>query len=224
VVASQDQFFGPGDTIVTRFTVDDLPPLSEAPTTNFVPGDINIVDPPNVITLQATEVGFLPSTPESYFLGVIVDPDRLINEISEGGGEEPGRLSLLRRVGPNTTGLPPAGVNESPSTNLFPIPPYTSMSTTVPLPGPDLSTTSLGRRILPSAGLSRNQLGLLRATNTFRGLPSRNSAAILAGRRLLVPPITNSINPGIRFGNPGAQFPATQPPSGSGGDTTGKTS
>jgi hypothetical protein len=112
VVASQDPFFGPGDAILesvdgTRadFTIDNIPALSQAPTRGAFLGDVNLDPAPNIVTLVGPVVT-LPTSPGSYFVGLIIDPDDTILEISElGVGPDPGWIS----PGSSRGRMPPAG-------------------------------------------------------------------------------------------------------------------
>jgi len=125
IVASQDRTFGPGDLVLASFVIDNVAPLSDAPTKGPVLGDVTLDPPPNVVTILGPQL-ILPSLPTTYFLGLAVDPNNAILEISEiGRGPDP-RLEQLRAVGPDTTGLPPAGILGPPGdpANVFPIPPF----------------------------------------------------------------------------------------------------
>jgi hypothetical protein len=138
VVASQDQNFGPGDVILGTFTIDNILPLSQAPTKHFVPGEANLVDPPNFVTLDAMQAVTLPDTGSPYFVGVVIDP---LNEIQELPGSPGSQLELVRVVADSGLGLPPAGVIGAPSDLPFPFPPFITPTGTPdpiapPLPGP----------------------------------------------------------------------------------------
>lgn len=130
IVASTDQTFGPGDKVLTQFTVNSLSPLSFVPSENTVLGDVNVNDPINVLTLQSPNVQ-LPTGSTSYFIGVIVDPDDKIREIHEVGRGTNSTLSPIRPVGPPIAGLPPAGVvsDPAPASNVFPFAPFGPIST-----------------------------------------------------------------------------------------------
>ncbi len=133
LVASDDQFYGPGDVVLARTTVTSLAPLSSVPMANVVLGDVNIDTPINVTTLAANFDVVLPSTPSSYFIGVVVDPENTIQEISElGRGPDP-ILNPIKVVGPGLHAFPPAGpvMDAAPPDNLFPYPPFG------PIPAPD---------------------------------------------------------------------------------------
>ena len=111
--------------VIAMYNIDSLTPLSEAPTTNLVVGDANLSNPPNVTTLFGVPV-MLPSSPRTYFIGLIVDPNRKIRQIRDlvSGPIRP--FTLVRKVGPPIAGLPPAGIvsQPAPPANLFPTPPF----------------------------------------------------------------------------------------------------
>lgn len=124
LVLSTDEHFGPGDTILHRFTVGDVPPLAEVPMRHTVLGDVNIDTTANIISLIPDDVLTLPDAPSSYFLGVVVDPTNQIVELSEIGRPQSSDLDPIRRVGPPIPGMPSGGVISPPATNLFPTPPF----------------------------------------------------------------------------------------------------
>jgi hypothetical protein len=125
LVASEDETFGPGDIVLASSTVNSVPPLSAVPMANAVLGDVNINTPDNVITLTTSSPVVLPNTAAQYFLGVVVDPENSIREISEvGRGPDPA-INPIVVVGPRQHGLPPAGIlsESTDPDNVFPIPP-----------------------------------------------------------------------------------------------------
>jgi hypothetical protein len=147
LVASTDQNFGPGDTVLAQFTVSSLYPLSFVPSQNTVLGDLNVADPINVLALQSPAVT-LPTGNTSYYLGVIVDPDDAIREIHEVGVGPDSTLNPIRQVGAPIPGLPPATEITTPATNVFPYPPFGAISTgantdpTNPLASISITTSS----------------------------------------------------------------------------------
>jgi hypothetical protein len=147
LVASTDQNFGPGDTVLAQFTVSSLYPLSFVPSQNTVLGDLNVADPINVLALQSPAVT-LPTGDTSYYLGVIVDPDDAIREIHEVGVGPDSSLNPIRQVGAPIPGLPPATEITTPATNVFPYPPFGAISTgantdpTNPLASISITTSS----------------------------------------------------------------------------------
>lgn len=134
LLASLDPTFGPGDSVVASFTIDNILPVSQAPTRNLVLGDANIDDPPNVRTV-AGPIVTLPATPSQYFIGLRVDPNEQIRQILDLRGPRSPLLEELRTVGP-PSGLPPAGVLSAPAliTNNFPIPPFGLLTSNNPVP------------------------------------------------------------------------------------------
>ena len=143
VVASLDPYFGPGDQTLATFTVDDIAPLSTAPTQNFVLGDNSIYDPVNVQTLIADTPVTLPASPAVYYVGVVVDPQNQIAEIGDLGGGSSALLEQVHLVSPSGDLLPPAGVIGAPTTPtpVFPNPPFTT-PTGGPVMNPITSTTA----------------------------------------------------------------------------------
>lgn len=126
LIASTDPNFGPTDTVLASFTIDDIPPLSAVPSrTTPVLGDVNLNDPANVVTITSAPVQ-LPAGPARYYLGLAVDPFNQIREIREVPGGPSSRLQQLRHVGPPVPGLSPAPVLTTPANpiNQFPIPPF----------------------------------------------------------------------------------------------------
>jgi hypothetical protein len=125
LVASQDQFFGPGDALIDTIVIDNIPALSQAPTRRAILGDVNLDPPPNVVTLVRPPVT-LPEIPDSYFLGLIVDPNDTILEISEVGVGPNPALQFPQFVSGVSSDLPvaePTGLVPDPA-NQFPIPPF----------------------------------------------------------------------------------------------------
>ncbi len=147
LVASEDATFGPLSKIstVATFTIDNIVGASEAPTQNFVLGDANITDPPNVRTnfvATPSSIVKLPDTVSHYYVGLQIDPDMKIRQISDLRGPRSSKLQLVAEVGPNKTGLPPAGILSppAPDTNLFPVPPFGPLTSgnAVPIFDPNL--------------------------------------------------------------------------------------
>jgi hypothetical protein len=59
----------------------------------------------------------LPTSPSTYFLGLVIDPYNTLKQLSLPAT----RLELIHTVGPATSGLPPAGVISTP---LNPVPQF----------------------------------------------------------------------------------------------------
>ncbi|QEH32890.1 hypothetical protein OJF2_13750 [Aquisphaera giovannonii] len=78
----------------------------------------NVNGSANTVTISGAAVT-LPTSPATYYLGVVIDPNNQLNQLSL----PTNRLEQIVRVGPSTSGLPPAGVVGSASTTSFPNPP-----------------------------------------------------------------------------------------------------
>lgn len=130
LVASVSPDFNLGSSIVALYTLPNgVPGASDAPTKVshrrhgrlFGRGSaVENVDPGNnVVTFTGTAVT-LPTSPEVYYLGLVIDPDNTLSQLSVPAN----RLEQIHRVGPATAGLPPAGVlSSSPLSQEFPNPP-----------------------------------------------------------------------------------------------------
>jgi hypothetical protein len=127
VVASVTPDFNLGSSIVVLYTIPTaIPAGSSAPVrlgrrhprllTASLANNVN--NAANVINFPGTPAT-LPTSPAKYFLGVVIDPNNLVNQLSLPSN----RLEQIRVVGPANGGLPPAGVNSSALTQLFPNPP-----------------------------------------------------------------------------------------------------
>jgi hypothetical protein len=127
VVASVTPDFNLGSSIVALITLPTaIPAGSSAPvrlgrrhsrlfTANLTN---NVNNGANVITNSGT-VATLPTSPAKYFLGVVIDPNNLINQLSLPSN----RLEQIHMVGPASSGLPPAGAVSTALTQQFPNPP-----------------------------------------------------------------------------------------------------
>jgi hypothetical protein len=126
LVASTDPFFGPSDVVLASYNITNVPPLAGAPSRGTtVLGDVTIDNPSNVITVGG-QLATLPSDPGSYFIGLIVDPNNTIRQISEISGGQSSALEELRVVGPPIEGLAPADTSGTPAPplNVFPTPAF----------------------------------------------------------------------------------------------------
>jgi hypothetical protein len=125
LVASENMTFGPGDITLATYTVDSVPPLAQAPSTNPNVGDLNLIPGTNIVTLDSKTIT-LPSMPNNYFLGVKVDPFSAIKEV----GKHPTiTFDAIVKVGPPIPGVvpinfPSTGNPGTPGTSqiLFPFP------------------------------------------------------------------------------------------------------
>lgn len=146
LVASTDQNYGPTDAIVGQYSITNIAPLSEAPSKRTVLGDVNLDNPPNVVTLTETVDGSPTVTLPAggpYYLGVIVDPLNTIREIHEIGPGPSSALKLVQTV-QAVPGLPSAGVlsDPAPAGNVFPYPAYAPLAPLdTYLSGTDLNQT-----------------------------------------------------------------------------------
>ena len=148
LVASLDKNFGPGDAVLGSFQIVSLPGVSGVPTqaTSFN-GDTNLIPPDNEFTTTLAPIK-LPTTPGTYFLGIVIDPN---NKIKETYAPSPALRSVVQ-VGPPDPLLPPSSliVNTSGVVPVFPalpssvIAPTTTTTTpTVLFPPPQFPTGNL---------------------------------------------------------------------------------
>jgi hypothetical protein len=117
LVASVTPDFTLGSSIVALYTIANIPSISQTPVVgNYKTFAQNSVVPPsNVVTITGAPVT-LPTSPGTYYLGVVIDPSGKIDQLSL-----PSNLfTLSHKVGPANSGLPPAGVVNSGNTELFP--------------------------------------------------------------------------------------------------------
>jgi len=120
LVASVTPTFTVGSSIVALETISsNIPPLSETPTKGNPKtfGEQNLIPPGNVVTFTIPPVT-LPTSPATYYLGVVVDPFGTLTQLSL----PQNALELIHRVGPPIANLPPAGVVGSANTGVFPTP------------------------------------------------------------------------------------------------------
>jgi hypothetical protein len=122
LVASTTKSFTAGSSIVALYTLNETPALSSIPSASETPtgGNIlsyaqNLTPPGNVVTITGAPVT-LPTSPATYFLGVVVDPFGLIKQLSV----PKNNFTLIHDVGPPIPNLPPAGVVSA--ANNFPFP------------------------------------------------------------------------------------------------------
>jgi hypothetical protein len=130
LVASTTPDFNLGSKIIATFTLPNaIPAQSAAPIvanahhhTRLFGGKLqnnNVTQGSNVETFT-TAAGTLPSSPSVYFLGIVVDPNNKLVQLSLPAN----RLEQIHQVGPATSGLPPAGVVSATAlSQQFPNPP-----------------------------------------------------------------------------------------------------
>ncbi len=120
LVASVTPTFTAGSSIIYLQTITvNIPALSETPTKGNPAtfGEQNLVPPSNVVTFTVPPVT-LPTSPATYYLGVVVDPFGTLSQLSV----PKNALELINLVGPPIQHLPPAGVVSSVNTGVFPTP------------------------------------------------------------------------------------------------------
>jgi len=136
LVASMTPDFNLGSSIVGLYTLPaGIPGQSNAPVANSARHHARLYESKiynnNVTPLQNVETYTgaavtLPTTPSTYYLGVVIDPYNTLTQLSLPAN----RLELIRTVGPATSGLPPAGVVSTP---LSPIPQFPNPPDGVPI-------------------------------------------------------------------------------------------
>jgi hypothetical protein len=118
LVASTTKSFTVGSSIVALYTITNIPSAAETPTGGTVisyPQNVTVSG--NIATINGTPVT-LPTSPATYFLGVVVDPFGKVKQLSVPRNS----FALSREVGPPIPDLPPAGVVSTANTNPFPEP------------------------------------------------------------------------------------------------------
>jgi hypothetical protein len=117
LVASVTRSFTLGSSIVASYTVDSVRAVSEAPTLGNYQTFAKLIinQPENVVTISGSAVT-LPTSPARYYLGVVIDPNGTINQLSL----PKNNFELIHVVGPKSRHLPPAGVVSTPNTGQFP--------------------------------------------------------------------------------------------------------
>ncbi len=119
LVASTTKSFTVGSSIVALYEVAaSIPAASQVPPGGVISAfsqTASILD--NSYTFSGPAVT-LPTSPATYYLGVVVDPYGKISQLSTPRNA----LSQIDQVGPNDSGLPPAGVISTGNPNPFPLP------------------------------------------------------------------------------------------------------
>jgi hypothetical protein len=120
LVASVTPSFTVGSSIVASYFIPSIPAESQTPTRgNFKTFAKLIVNSPrNVATIRGTAVT-LPTSPNTYFLGVVIDPQGTLNQLSV----PKNNFMLIRVVGPPSKFLPPSGLLSNTLNYKFPNPP-----------------------------------------------------------------------------------------------------
>jgi hypothetical protein len=121
LVASVTPTFTVGSSIVATYTVANIPAVSETPTKGHYKtfAQHSVSTPNNVVTIEGSAVT-LPTSPATYYLGVVVDPNQTLKQLSLPSNV----FELIHDVGPPLKTLPPAGVISAAGTEQFPTPPF----------------------------------------------------------------------------------------------------
>lgn len=129
LVASTSPDFNLGSSIVALYTIDQAIPAQSSAATRVrlrhhrrlfgsnAQND-NVTPGVNVLTYTGVPVT-LPTSPSTYFLGIVIDPNNRLQQLSV----PVNRLEQVRPVGPPVAGLPPAGVVGPALSQQFPNPP-----------------------------------------------------------------------------------------------------
>jgi hypothetical protein len=123
-----------GSTVIATYTVNALGGVSQVSSGDPARALDNLSPQNNVATINGAPVT-LPVSPKRYFIGVVVDPDHKIRQLHDIGQVRNvgNAFTQARRVGPKSSGLPPAGVLYAGggANNLpFPYPPNVNPSGT----------------------------------------------------------------------------------------------
>lgn len=126
LVASVDREFGPGSSVIALYTLDNISGINTVPSSGQGFGQETIDTPNNVATIIGNAVT-LPDRPRNYYIGVVVDPTNSIKQLGRLGRHKvrANVFSLIHKVGPPISGLPPAGVNvagDGANNQPFPFP------------------------------------------------------------------------------------------------------
>ena len=124
LVASLDTNFGPGDVILSTFTIDSLPGINAVPTQTTIANAMNLYNTPNEFTITLPTVA-LPAVPGFYYLGIKIDP---VSQINQTYAPTPA-LSGVVPVGPADQFLTPSIVQiNNPTPPVFPNLPVTFLN------------------------------------------------------------------------------------------------
>ena len=142
LVASTTKTFTSGSSIVYLYNYTDpntgaavnLPGISSIATKGRELGDANQSPPDNVATISLPPVT-LPTSPRTYYLGIVIDPNHNLKQLSGvSSAASVTYLGLVRKVGPPIAHLPAAHVLTNGGTSLIPVFPYPLNG--VPVGGP----------------------------------------------------------------------------------------
>jgi hypothetical protein len=145
LVASTTRTFNAGSSILATYTVANIPGIATVSTGTENFGLANASPQQNTVTITGAPLT-LPTTPNVYFIGILIDPNHTIKQIHgiSGIATSTNALSLPQQVGPPIKGLPPAGVifAGGGANNLpFPYPPNVTISTTPTTPQTGVKTS-----------------------------------------------------------------------------------
>jgi hypothetical protein len=119
LVASTTPNFTVGSSIVALYSLQtNIPPASAVPPGGIVNAFSETENPLNDTFTFTGPAVTLPTSPATYFLGVVVDPYGKIPQLSLPANP----LAEIHTVGPPVNGLPPAGVVSTANSNAFPFP------------------------------------------------------------------------------------------------------
>jgi hypothetical protein len=119
LVASTTPNFTVGSSIVALYSLQtNIPPASAVPPGGLISAFSQTVSPLNDTFTFTGPAVTLPTSPATYFLGVVVDPFGKIPQLSLPANP----LAQIHTVGPPVNGLPPAGVVSTSNSNPFPFP------------------------------------------------------------------------------------------------------
>lgn len=186
LVASLDKSFGTGASVIGRYTIDNIPASALTPTKNFVLGDVNLDPPPYIRTISGA-IATVPTQPGKYYIGVVIDPNNTIRELSEYGKPGSAHTTLnFPQVVKTVPGLPPAGVISTPVIAAFPFP--ISSTTQGTTPGISIITTNLAGS-LGSATASGVRSTASAGGETGPTIGRRQGAAVIGNGRKQRQPI-----------------------------------
>ncbi len=134
LVESTTKSFTVGSSIIALYDIESSIPGA------YQPGS-------NTLTFTAPAVT-LTTTPAKYYLGVVIDPDGLINQLSTPKNV----FEQIHVVGPANSGLPPAGVVSSANDQPFPLPPTGTFIGISPASGANTSTIQTSPQLSSLSG------------------------------------------------------------------------
>lgn len=119
LVATRDAQLDANDIAFASYQVDQVAPLTLAPTRRLVPGARNLVNPANIRRVDPFNSPLFPTSPNvripnstnRFNIGLVVDPENRIKELREPRPGPVVRLAQLRKVGEPMRGIGP--INES---------------------------------------------------------------------------------------------------------------